>query len=242
MDECMRLQKYMAACGVASRRKCEEMIAQGKVAVNKKIITEPGTKVCHGDTVTVDGKIIRLQDKKVYIMLNKPEGFITTVSDDRNRKTVMDLLGDTAERLYPVGRLDKDTQGLLLLTNDGDFHLYMSHPSNEVDKEYIARIDGRISQDTVSRFQKGFFMDGSVTSPAHISEISFQGNTSEVRIMIHEGKNRQVRRMLAECGFKTLALKRVRIGKLILGDLPLGQWRYLTEKELESVGYRKKEG
>ncbi|HBN84520.1 MAG TPA: pseudouridine synthase [Clostridiales bacterium] len=237
----MRLQKYMASCGVASRRKSEELISQGRVTVNDTVIMEPGTKVSPGDVVAVDGKVIRLQQNKIYIMLNKPAGYITTVSDDRNRKTVMDLVKDAGERLYPVGRLDKDTQGLLLFTNDGDFHLHMTHPSNEVDKEYVASIDGRITQDTVLKFQKGFLMEGSVTAPSAISEICFQDRSSDVRIIIHEGKKRQVKRMLAECGFKTLALKRIRIDRIVLGDLPMGQWRHLTEKELHSTGFCKKE-
>lgn len=240
-NESMRLQKYMASCGLASRRKSEEIIAQGRVTVNGTVVMEPGTKVLPNDIVAVDGKIITLQEEKIYIMLNKPMGIITTVKDDRDRKTVMDLVKGAGERLYPVGRLDKDTKGLLLLTNDGDFHLHMTHPSREVDKEYIAGINGRITQETIKEFEKGFLMDGSVTAPAKISEVSSQDSFSIVRIIIHEGKKRQVKRMLAECGFNTLYLQRVRIGGILLGDLPIGQWRHLTDRELRSVGYVQKQ-
>jgi 23S rRNA pseudouridine2605 synthase len=239
--EKMRLQKYMAYGGIASRRKCEEIIAQGRVTVNGVTVTEPGTVVSPDDVVKVDGKAVAIKNEKIYIILNKPSGYITTVSDDRNRKTVMDLVKGAGERLYPVGRLDKDTEGLLLFTNDGDFHLYMTHPSKEVDKEYIAKIDGRITEETKKRFKQGFHIDGSMTAPAEIFEDSQQGDSSFVRIIIHEGKKRQVKRMLHECGFRTLYLKRIRIGSVLLGDLPKGKWRHLTKQELRSLGYLKKE-
>ncbi len=233
----MRLQKYMAACNVASRRKCEEMIADGRVSVDGETITQPGMKIGVNNVVKVDDRTVSLSNKKVYIILNKPEGYLSTVTDDFGRKTVMDLVKDTSERLYPVGRLDKDTTGLLLLTNDGDFHYHMTHPSHEIDKEYIAGINGRINSDTIKAFNKGFFMDGSITAPAKISEMSFNEKFSVVKIVIHEGKKRQVKRMLKECGFNTLFLQRTRIGDIMLGDLPVGKWRYLSSKELKSIGF-----
>ena len=200
----MRLQKYMAMCGVAARRKCEEIIAAGRVAVNGETITQMGTQVEDGDVVTLDGRIITPEEEKRYILYHKPAGEVTTVSDDKGRETVMDRFADFPVRLYPVGRLDYDSEGLLLLTNDGELAQRLTHPSCEVDKVYLARVTGNPSNDALDRLRRGVYMEG----------------------------NRQVRRMFDSVGHKVLLLRRVRFGPLELGDLRRGEWRELSAEEI----------
>ncbi|SEF76129.1 ribosomal large subunit pseudouridine synthase B [Caloramator fervidus] len=229
-----RIQKYIARCGVTSRRKAEELVKQGRVRVNGNIIKEIVMVDPQKDIVEVDGKIIKPEENKVYIMLNKPVGYVTTVKDDRGRKTVLDLV-NVKERIYPVGRLDYDTSGLLLLTNDGDFAYKLMHPSKEVDKVYIAEIEGIPTQDELEKFRKGLRIEDYITSPAKIDILKIKGKNSIVKIVIHEGKNRQVRKMCEKIGHKVVRLKRIQIGNIKLGDLKLGQWRYLTKEEIDWV-------
>ncbi len=231
----MRLQKYMAECGVASRRKAEEMIAQGRVTVNGVRITEMGTQVEEEDEVRLDGQTIRPEAEKRYVMYHKPAGEVTTVSDPEGRKCVLDHFRDYPVRLFPVGRLDYDSEGLLLLTNDGALTERMLHPSHQVDKTYIARVEGAVSQEDMGRLRAGILLDDHKTSPAKARMIKQEAFASVVLVTIHEGRNRQVRRMFEETGHRVLQLRRVRFGPLELGDLPRGRWRELTPEEVRRL-------
>ena len=233
----MRLQKYMAMCGVAARRKCEEMIAQGRVSVNGVVRDVPGTTGEPGDVVTLDGEVIRPEEQKVVILYHKPAGEVCTVTDDRDRDTVMDHFRDLPERVYPIGRLDYDTEGVLLLTNDGALAQKLTHPSSEVDKVYLARISGRLSPEEVRRLRTGVLMEGEerMTWPARVRIVREGDIYSDVIVIIHEGRNRQVRRMIAAVGHQVVLLRRVRFGPVDLGSLQRGEWRYLTEEETEKL-------
>lgn len=229
----MRLQKFMAKCGVASRRKSEEIILRGRVEVNGKIVTELGFKVDeYKDKVKINGETINLEQEKVYIMLNKPTGFVTTLSDEFGRKTVLDLIKEIDERVYPVGRLDADTSGLLLLTNDGDLAYKLTHPKYEVDKKYIAKVQGIPSESKLNAFRNGLEIEDYTTSKADVKIIETKKSSSILEIIIHEGKNRQVRKMCSKIGHPVIELKRVEVGKIKLGKLKEGTWRYLDEIEL----------
>jgi len=230
----MRLQKYIAKSGLTSRRKAEELILQGRVKVNGRVIDELGITVDpEKDVIMVDDKVIRLEERKIYIMLNKPEGYVTSLSDKHSEKIVIDLIKDIKERIFPIGRLDKDTTGLLLLTNDGDLAYRLTHPSHKVDKEYIALVKGIPDNKKIQRLRDGVVIDNRKTSPAKVKLVKTNMNSSVLRIIIHEGRNRQVRKMCESIGHPVIKLKRVAIGDIKLGDLKLGHWRYLTDKELE---------
>ena len=232
----MRLQKYMAMCGVAARRKCEEIIAAGRVVVNGETITQMGTQVEDGDVVTLDGRIITPEEEKRYILYHKPAGEVTTVSDDKGRETVMDRFADFPVRLYPVGRLDYDSEGLLLLTNDGELAQRLTHPSCEVDKVYLARVTGQLSEEEIHRLRAGVVLDdGFRTSPAKVNVIRVETFASAVLITIHEGHNRQVRRMMEAVGHKVLLLRRVKFGPIDLRGLARGEWRDLTDAEVRAL-------
>ena len=235
MGEIVRLQKYIAMCGVASRRAAEEMIKDGKVKVNGNKITEQGVKVEIGaDKVFVNGKEIKPVNKDYYIMLNKPAGYVTTVKDQFDRPTVIDLLGEEiTARVFPVGRLDYETEGLLIMTNDGDFTYKVTQPKHNIDKTYIAVIKGGISIKGLAMLRQGVKLDdGFVTSPAQVEMLNADNGHTVIKITIHEGKNRQVRRMFEAVGCKVVELQRISIGKVELGNLPLGRWRYLTSHEI----------
>ena len=231
----MRLQKYMAMCGVAARRKCEEMIAAGRVTVNGRVITEMGTQVEEHDEVLVDGVRITPEEEKRYVLYHKPAGEVTTVSDEKGRETVMDRFRDFPARLYPVGRLDYDSEGLLLLTNDGALAQRLTHPSCEVDKVYLARVTGNPSNEAIDRLRRGVYMEGDErrTYPADVRVVRDESLFSDILVTIHEGRNRQVRRMFDAVGHKVLLLRRVRFGPLELGSLRRGEWRELTAQEVE---------
>ena len=231
----MRLQKYMAMCGVAARRKCEEMIAAGRVTVNGRVITEMGTQVEEQDEVLVDGVRITPEEEKRYVLYHKPAGEVTTVSDEKGRETVMDRFRDFPVRLYPVGRLDYDSEGLLLLTNDGALAQRLTHPSCEVDKVYLARVTGNPSNEAIDRLRRGVYMEGDErrTYPADVRIVRDESLFSDILVTIHEGRNRQVRRMFDAVGHKVLLLRRVRFGPLELGNLRRGEWRELTAQEVE---------
>ncbi|MGL4450691.1 MAG: pseudouridine synthase [Sarcina sp.] len=228
-----RLQKYMARCGVASRRKCEEIILSGAVKVNDIAINELGTKVDPvTDIVMVNNKVIRLEENKVYIMLNKPEGYITSNNDEKDRKTILDLV-KVQERIYPIGRLDYDTSGLLFLTNDGDIYNKIIHPRKNIDKTYIAKVKGIFSEEEMNKFRNGVNIGGYITSDAKIKTLQVFSDASLVEIRIHEGKNRQVRKMCSVLNHKVITLKRVAIGKLNINELEKGKWRHMTPHEID---------
>ena len=229
-----RLQKFLAASGVCSRRKSEELIMSGRVSVNGQTVTALGTKVNSGDTVMVDNKPVSVL-RNIYIMLHKPEGYITSAHDQFGRPTVIDLVAHYNTRLYPVGRLDFDTSGLLLLTNDGQLTQNLTHPSKQVERVYIARIKGIPATDELTRFRMGLHIEDYVTAPAGIHIIKTFGENASVKITIHEGRNRQVRKMCEAIGHPVISLKRVATGKLYLGDLPRGASRELTKAEVQYI-------
>ncbi len=228
----MRLQKYMALCGVASRRTAEIMIRSGRVSVDGKVVSAMGQMVDGTEKVAVDGTEIERETRKVYILLHKPEGYVCTVKDPQGRPTVMDLLGGLRERVYPVGRLDWDSSGLLLLTNDGELAHQLTHPRHEVSKCYIALVDGVPTGHVQNELRRGVVLDGRKTAPAEVWCTPLNENASEIELLIHEGRNRQVRRMCEVVGHPVQALKRIAIGALSLGDLPEGEWRYATKEDL----------
>lgn len=230
-----RLQKYMAACGVASRRKCEEIIQQGRVRVNGIVVYELGFKVDNiKDKVMVDNKSIIKEERKVYIALNKPEGYVSTVKDEKGRKIILDLV-QVKERIYPIGRLDYDTSGLILLTNDGEIYNKIIHPRVEKNKVYIAEIKGIPSEKEINRFENGIDIGGYITSPAQFKILKNYKNSTKVEITIHEGKNRQIRRMCEGINHPVISLKRIQIGNIKLKDLSEGKWRYLNEEEVSYI-------
>ncbi len=229
----MRLQKYIALSGVASRRKAEEMIHQGRVKLNGAIVRDMGIIVNPmEDQVAIDNQAIKPEEQKVYILLHKPEGYVTTLSDEFNRPTVVDLLKDVAERVFPVGRLDYDTSGLLIMTNDGDLTYHLTHPKHEVKKTYIAKVKGTPEEKSLSLLKKGVDIGGYITAPAQVERLKNDKDTSSIKIIIHEGKNRQIRKMFDAVDYPVLHLKRIAMGRIELGDLKKGQWRHLTAQEI----------
>ena len=238
-----RLQKYLANAGIASRRKCEELILTGKIEVNGITVTELGTKVNPiKDIVKYNGKEVKLQEEKVYILLNKPIGYVTTAKDQFGRKTVLDLV-KINKRIVPVGRLDMYTSGAIILTNDGDFVNKLTHPSNEINKTYNVTVKGKITLAEVNLLEKGVEIgNGYITKPAKVKilKIEEEKNISRIQITIHEGKNRQVRKMCNAVNKKVLALHRSKIGNIEVKDLKLGTWRYLKDKEINELIKRQK--
>ncbi len=234
----IRLQKYMANCGVASRRASEKLIDEGRVKVNGIVIKEQGTSIDpETDQVEVDGSLIQAVTSSVYILLNKPTGYVTTAKDQFNRPTVIDLLKGVETRVYPIGRLDYQTSGLLILTNDGDLTLKLTHPKHEIYKTYVATVTGEISEEKLNQLESGVDIGDFVTSPAKVTLIKATPSESLVKISIREGKYRQVRRMFEALGHPVLELQRTDIGKLNLSGLREGAWRLLTDDE---VTYLKK--
>ena len=232
-----RLQKYLAAAGIASRRKCEELILQGKIEVNGKVVTELGTKVTDEDKIKYNGKIVKKEQEKVYILLNKPIGYVTTVKDQFSRDTVLDLV-KINKRIVPVGRLDMYTSGALILTNDGDLVNKLIHPKNEVNKTYNATVAGKVSIDDIKKLEEGVIIDEDYkTKPAKVKilKIDEEKNLSRIQITIHEGKNRQVRKMCEAIGKRVIALHRSKIANLEVNKLKLGEWRYLTPNEIKNL-------
>ena len=234
--ERVRLQKYLADAGIASRRKAEKLIEQGRVFVNGNVVKKPGTSISKCDVVYFDGKKIENKNKYIYIMLNKPSGYITTVRDQFKRKNVLELLEKINFRVYPVGRLDYKTKGLLILTNDGDLTYKLTHPSHKIEKTYIAGVMGKVLEKDLALLRKGVDIGGYITAPAKVSLIENDGSRTLIQIVIHEGKNRQVRKMCKAVGYNVLSLKRIAIGNLRLGDLKEGKWRYLSHKEISLLG------
>ncbi|WFB60848.1 pseudouridine synthase [Paenibacillus sp. BR1-192] len=232
-----RLQKIMAQAGVASRRKCEELILEGKVQVNGETVTELGTKADPAqDIITVSGKPIK-NEKKVYVMLNKPKGVITSASDPEGRKIVSDYLKGIKERVYPIGRLDYDTEGLLLLTNDGEFANLLSHPKYHVPKTYLATVKGVPHGTELDKLRQGIMLEDGMTSPAEVEykDVDPDNKQSVISITIHEGRNRQVRRMFEAISHPVLRLKRISYGDLLLQNLKRGLYRHLTADEINQL-------
>jgi len=236
MSEPIRLQKYLAEQGVASRRAAETLIAAGRVAVNGHTVTELGAKVDPArDRVAVDGALVGGGQRQRYILLHKPAGYICSAHDERGRRTVLDLLDGVTERVYPVGRLDYDTSGLLLLTNDGSLTHKLLHPSHEVEKAYLAEVAGCPQEAALNKLRQGVRLSDGLTAPARARVIKMHGSNALVELVIHEGRNRQVRRMLEAVGYPVLHLKRTRVAFLDVRHIPLGQWRELTADEVKRL-------
>ena len=233
MTEGIRLQKALADAGVASRRASEDLIIAGRVRVNGVLIGELGTRVQPGDKITVDGKPIGTQESRVYIALHKPPGYVSTAKDDRGRPTVLDLVR-VPERVYPIGRLDFDSSGLLLLSNDGELVHRLLHPRHEVDKVYEVRVDRQPTDEQILQLEAGVLLDGEMTAPAKVEYVSGTRRLG-LRFTIHEGRKRQVRRMCAAVGLDVSRLARIRFGPIRLGDMRPGDWRYLRHDEVTSL-------
>jgi len=231
----MRLNKYIASAGLSSRRGADEIIKNGRVKLNGEVVCEMGIEVHESDFVTVDDNPIIGSEKKIYIALNKPKGYITTTKDQFGRPSVLDLTTDIKLRIFPVGRLDYTTGGLILLTNDGDFANDVTHPSKNMYKTYIARILGFPKQADIVSLRQGIELEDGITAPAKVEVIKKYLNGVDINLSIHEGRNRQVRRMLDALGYSVIDLKRISIGSILLGNLPIGKWRHLTDREIASI-------
>jgi len=232
----LRLARYLAAAGVTSRRKAEALITAGRVKVNGQVIRELGFSVNEeSDRVELDGRVVR-RERPVYILLNKPRGYLCTLVDTHGRPTVLQLLKGVTERVYPVGRLDYDTEGLLLLTNDGDFAYSMTHPRFEIEKTYEAWVEGRVTRRALEELRDGVFIDGVKTAPAKVRVLVRRRDRTLLEIKIHEGRKRQVKKMCAAVGHPVTSLKRTRIADLALDGLSPGEFRYLTEQEVKHLG------
>ena len=230
----MRLQKYLADCSVASRRKAEEYILEGRVRVNGNTVKTLGTTVEEGDKVEFDGRLIKPEKEKVYIALYKPKGVVSTASDQFGRQSVTDIV-ESDVRLYPVGRLDYDTKGLIFLTNDGDFTYHLTHPKHKVVKTYHAVVKGGFTEEKADKLRVGVMLDGVKTAPAEVIINSTYEKACEVTVRIHEGRNRQVRRMFETVGCTVTNLIRTSVGPVDLGNLRPGQWRELTDGEVRKL-------
>lgn len=232
----MRIQKYIADAGICSRRKAEELIQQGLVRVNGEVLTELGYQMADGDEVEVSGKVISAPEKKVYYLMNKPDGYVTTVKDQFDRPCVMDLIGDDVkERIYPAGRLDYHTQGMLILSNDGAFVNAITHPKHHIEKKYLAVINGNIKEEAVEKLKRGVVIDGKKTAPAKVFLSEIFKDKCLVEVTIFEGRNRQVRKMFEAVGHRVIELKRVQIGPIELGSLKEGRLRKLNPNEVEAL-------
>lgn len=231
----MRLNKLLSTCGIASRRKCEELIKSGLVKVNGKVETNLATTVDEKkDEIIYNGEVLKLPSSFVYLKMNKPKGYACTASDEKGRKTIFDLLEDKSVRLFNIGRLDYDTEGLILLTNDGDFANLVIHPSFEIEKEYIVTVEGKMVESEFAVLRKGVVVDGVRMPEARVKPISFDGKFTKVSVIITEGQNHQVRRMFDAIGKSIKLLKRVRIGSVLLGNLYRGKTKPMTEEEIAS--------
>lgn len=225
-----RLNKYIASCGICSRRKAEDYIVKGRIKINDIVVQDLARLVAPDDVVKLDNKVITKEDKKVYIALNKPKGYVTTSKDQFDRKNVLDLINEDV-RVYPVGRLDMYTEGLLILTNDGDFSNRMMHPKNKIEKTYLVTTDTNITDEQIEKLKSGVDIGDYITRPAKVNI----KDKNRLEIIISEGKNRQVRRMCESVGINLLNLKRIKVGTIELGNLQTGKYRYLTEEEIKRI-------
>lgn len=231
-----RLQKIISAAGVTSRRASEALILNGQVSVNGVVVTELGSKAdSTTDIITVDGKALKISAQRLYILLNKPPGYITALKDSQSRPLVTDLLKDMPERVYPVGRLDYNTEGLLLLTNDGEWANRLMHPRHEIEKEYHVRVRGKVTDQQLIKMAAGVELEDGMTAPAVVNLVKSGDQNDWISVAIHEGRNRQVRRMCEAVSLSVVRLKRIRYGNLALGTLRAGQFRYLTEAEVREL-------
>lgn len=231
-----RLQKYLASAGIASRRASEKLIAEGRVEVNGKVIRAQGVKVDpHKDVVKVDGCAVKPEEKLVYVLLNKPAGYVTTANDPQGRPTVLDLVQDVDVRVYPVGRLDYETEGLLLLTNDGEFSYRMTHPKFKLVKTYVATVQGQVSEEKLNRLRNGVQLEDGMTKPAKVKVLKTEKHRMVLEIKISEGRNRQIRRMCKAIGHPILELRRVAVDTLTLEKVTPGEYRYLTIDEIAKL-------
>ena len=234
-DNKIRLQKYLSVCGVASRRKAEELILSGKVKVNGHIASIGDKVDPKRDKVTVRGKAVVAVNEKVYIMLHKPRGFVTTMKDERDRKCVSDLVKDVGVKVFPVGRLDRNSEGLLIMTNDGEFANKLTHPSSHVNKTYRVTVSGQVEEENLIEMREGIVLDGRKTMPCDVFIAERKADRTVLIFIIQEGRNRQIRRMCEAVGLKVLRLKRTEIAGVKLGMLPQGKWRPLNEKEMRHL-------
>jgi pseudouridine synthase len=236
MTPAIRLQKYLAQCGIASRRKAEELIASGLVSVDGQVVREMGTSIIPGrHEVLCNGTPVVEKEEKIYYLLNKPKGYVTTLFDPQRRPIVTSLIKECTLRLFPVGRLDLDTEGALILTNDGDLAQKIQHPSNETNKTYETLVKGRPSPEKIASLAAGIKLEDKLTAPAKVAVLATKGENTLMRIIIHEGRKRQVKKMFAAIGHPVLSLRRTAYGKLILGDLPVGGYRRLNQTELKKI-------
>lgn len=231
----MRINKYLAECGVGSRRHVEEFILKGNVKVNDIVVTSLGTQISENDVVKFNNKVVSLVKSFVYFILNKPKGYLTTVTDMYDRKTVMDLMKGVSERIYPVGRLDYDTEGLLLLTNDGNFANKVIHPSKNIKKTYEVMIDTPLINDDIKKISSGMIVDDYKTTPAMVSDYKVFKNKYYFKLTIFEGRNRQIRKMMEQLNKNVISLKRVSIGKLTIGNLNVGEYRSINENDIQKI-------
>lgn len=235
MEE-IRLNSYIAKCGVTSRRKADELIKNGLVCVNGKKVYDMGHKVTACDDVQVEGIHIKKSDDKVYILLNKPVGVISSSKDQFERQTVMDIVGNVGQRLHNVGRLDYDTSGLIILTNDGDFTYKLTHPKYHIEKTYVAKVKGLLTKEDLALLRNGIVIDNNYkTAPAKVKVLKVNKATTNVEITIYEGKNRQIRKMFAKIGHEVQKLKRIKIGNIEMGNLKEGRWRNLGKSDIEKL-------
>lgn len=236
MTEQVRLHKYLAACGIASRRKAEEMIRDGRVTINGMVVTSMGDKIIPGnDAVCCDGKPVTQPEEFIYVLLNKPKGYVTTLSDPQGRPVVTTLVQDLPQRVFPVGRLDLDTEGALILTNDGSLAQKIQHPSNETNKTYEALVQGHPGQAKLRQLAQGILLEEKMTAPAAVKILKHLHGQTLLRIVIHEGRKRQVKKMFEFIGNPVISLKRIAYGALHLGKLPSGKYRMLNHKDLKKI-------
>lgn len=233
----MRINKYLSLCQQGSRRKVEEYITQGKVSINGKKVVSLSTQVDEeNDIVMINGNVVQPEKEKVYVILNKPRGFITSLKDEKKRPVVTDLLPNYGVQVYPVGRLDYNSEGLLLLTNDGTFTNSVIHPKNKIEKEYEVTFSGDLTQEKLTKLKKPFYLDGYRTTPAKITRVrKINNKKSSISIVIYEGRNRQIRKMFASLDLKVITLKRIRIGNLHLSGLKTGRYKLLSKNDINKV-------
>ncbi len=231
----MRINKFLAECNLGSRRKVEAFVKDGRIKVNGKVVTDLAFSVSENDLVEFDGTKVEPNKTLVYVMLHKPKGYITSTSDNRGRKTVLDLLPQELKFLKPVGRLDYDSEGLLLLTNDGEIAFNLTHPTHEVGKVYVAKVEGEVKESELAVLRAGVVIDGVRLSKCKVKKLDFKDNITKLEITIFEGKNRQIRKMFEAVGFKVVFLKRIQIGLLRLSGVDRGKFRYLTTQEINYI-------